>query len=139
MIIGFADYGMNILSGDNMTSGIHIPKINLGKNIFSQMGSLIFRSQKRTKQFDNSPLSGDILTGGIDWGNLAMPTSQGNFDIPMPKFELPNNATSNNSTSNSSNTFNFGGVNISNGMDFDEFAFRLQQMLSMSSANSESV
>ena len=62
-------------------------------------------------------------------------------DFALPKFEIPQSASSNvsstSTTSNANNTFNFGGVNISNGADFDEFVFRLQQLLAMSSNNSE--
>ena len=59
------------------------------------------------------------------------------FDFKAPKFDLPKIAESSSSTtSNSTNTFNFGNVNINNGSDFDEFVFKLQQLLAGSTANS---
>ena len=146
--INFADYGMNILSGDNITK---MSKINLDTNIFGGR-------RKRAQSVDNSPLSGDILTGGIPTLNFPKTGIGGIFgsifnsenwsdfimsDFSLPKFEIPQSASSNvsstSTTSNANNTFNFGGVNISNGADFDEFVFRLQQMMSMSSANSEMI
>ena len=62
------------------------------------------------------------------------------FDLKMPETKLPQIAesSSSNSTSNS-NTINFGGVNINNGADFDEFVFRLQQLMGHAMINSESV
>ena len=144
--INFADYGMNILSGDNITK---MPKISLDTNIFGGR-------RKRAQSVDNSPLSGDILTGGIPtlnfpktgiggiFGSIFNTENWGDFvmsDFALPKFEIPQSASSNvsstSTTSNANNTFNFGGVNISNGADFDEFVFRLQQLLAMSSNNSE--
>ena len=148
------------LGGDILTG--NIPRINLstGGNVLGQIGDwLLGGRRKRAQQIDTAPLSGDILTQmstsfstGFDdntqletlnekirWSDGDLPsTSASNFEIPMPNFELPKSATSmSNSTSNSSNTINFGGVNITNGADFDEFVFRIQQLMSMSSANSE--
>ena len=58
-----------------------------------------------------------------------------NFSLPEFKSDSP--ATSN--TSNSNATFNFGGVNISNGADFEEFLSRLSKLMKQSQMNSISI
>ena len=87
---------------------------------------------------------------GISDLNLPVPnqfnSSEGlqptNISLPVPRYNLPETPSGSNSTStttnNSSNatTFNFGGVNITNGMDFDEFVHRLRAAISNSAANS---
>ena len=82
---------------------------------------------------------------GLGEFNFNLPASEADFnaDLPVPQFRLPDvsggdNSTSNTTTNTSSNTatFNFGGVNISGGMDFDEFAHRLQQLFNGAANNS---
>lgn len=65
-----------------------------------------------------------------------------NISLPVPRYNLPETPNGSNSTSTTTNnsssnaTINFGGVNITNGMDFDEFVHRLRAAISNSAANS---
>ena len=94
----------------------------------------------------------DMSEFGIGDLNFPMPNQFNNLDglqppsqstLPVPSFNLPesnsSNSSTNNSTTNNSNsqaTFNFGGVNISSGMDFDEFVHRLRSLFQHSADNS---
>ena len=69
-------------------------------------------------------------------------------NLPVPELKLPKSegSVTNNSTSNSTNNsksskvnFNFGDVNISNGMNFDEFAHKLMTLFTQGTSNSAQI
>ena len=74
---------------------------------------------------------------------LSSMQSPFNFDfdsLEIPSFDIPQATQSNTTTNNSpTNNFNFGGVNISSGMNFDEFVHRLQELFTGAVNNSELV
>ena len=74
-------------------------------------------------------------------GNLNNDLPVLDFSPNLPAVSNSSSTTNNsNSSSNSSSnvSFNFGGVNISNGMDFDNFTHRLTQLFTQGAANSVS-
>ena len=97
-----------------------------------------FREQEKADGFGISDLNLPVPNQFNSFEGLQ-PT---NISLPVPRYNLPEIQSGSNSTStttnNSSNatTFNFGGVNITNGMDFDEFVHRLRAAISNSAANS---
>ena len=75
---------------------------------------------------------GNIFGGGLDIPNIMNMNSVPQIDFPSSSSSSSSSTTNN---SNSSNTFNFGGVQIHNGADFDDFVYRLSSMLGNSSIN----
>ena len=72
--------------------------------------------------------------GELPFGELPVP----NLDMPEMKSGSTTNNSSNSTTDNSrrsTNNFNFGDVNINNGVDFEEFMHRLRKLLGQSASN----
>ena len=82
--------------------------------------------------------------------NIGLGEIQTNFDapdftpqigeLPVPQFQIPTQETSTTNTTNNNNSSNanitFGDVNITNGMDFEEFMNRLRTLFDSAAANS---
>lgn len=116
-------FGGNIFGGGGFDIGnIPAPIMTFGGDMGLPMINTMTQSQ---------PFSDDF--------NLSPSNFTDKFDLEVPKYETPKVAESSSNTTSNSNNFNFGGVTINNGSDFDEFVFRLQKLLGYSTANSEMV
>lgn len=116
---------------------------NIETNSRISTAETAFNYQKRLEIGGNSSILANRT--GINAAILANRTGGFNaesaFELPaLPRSsQVPaSNVSNSNSSSTSNNSrvnFNFGGVNISNGMDFDAFAQKLMQMFNRASSN----
>ena len=117
-------------------------------DIFKQRPPLIMNAASTDSNILNSVNSfgGNNQLNQLEENNAFNSERLGNLPVPELKLPKSEGSVTNNSTSNSTNNsksskvnFNFGDVNISNGMNFDEFAHKLMTLFTQGTSNSAQI